>query len=158
MSTRVNPSCRRVRPNRWLYKNLKHFYSAAAAPLAALVLHLWSVVTIARSPSSRLPPLKLQIAHFDRPMHHPRPIFGVNFLLHSVNHILIILLPTLLIPHTKYHLFRHHHSHHPSLTLSDSLSLTVSSKGFVNGYSRWLCVIKKVFCNCRKPFTEITFM
>ena len=47
-------------------------------------------------------------------------VFGINFLLHSVSLILIILLYTLLIPLTYSHLLRHHHSHHPSLPLSST--------------------------------------
>jgi len=73
-----------------------------------------------------LPPLRSQIAHSC--MHRTLPVFGINFLLHSVNLILIILLhillvlfhsstPTLIIHHfhsrLKTHLF-HKSSQFPS--------------------------------------------
>jgi len=51
-------------------------------------------------------------------LHHP--VFRINFLLHSINLILIILLHILLIPLNYSHLLLHHHSHHPSLTLSST--------------------------------------
>jgi len=48
---------------------------------------------------------------------HPA-VFGISFLLRSVNLILIILFHILLIPLVSAHLSNHHHSHHPSLLRS----------------------------------------
>ena len=56
-------------------------------------------------------------------MHHL--VFEINFLLHSVNLIVIIPLPTLLISPTPAHLFHHHHSHHPLLPLFFILKLKI---------------------------------
>jgi len=48
-------------------------------------------------------------------MHHP--VFRINFLLHFVSIILIILLHSLFIAPMKAHLSRHHYYHHPFLPL-----------------------------------------
>jgi len=48
--------------------------------------------------------------------------FGINFLPHSVNLILIILFLTLLNLILQAHLSHHHHSHCPSLLLFSTLN------------------------------------
>jgi len=57
-------------------------------------------------------------------MHHLA--FGINFLLHSVNLVLIILLPTLLIPIIQAHLSHHHHLHRPLHLHFSTLSLKLT--------------------------------
>jgi len=54
-------------------------------------------------------------------MHHT--VFGINFLLHSVSLVQIILLHTLLIPLIQAHLFHQQHSHRLSLLPSSYLFL-----------------------------------
>jgi len=100
------------------YKLLSLTYKVLTTTQPTCLYKLISVVLL--HPSSpllddpHLPHSKSQIAHFD--MHHL--VFKINFLLHSVNLILIILLRALLIPHV--------YSFVPS-SLSASFTLTTSS-------------------------------
>ena len=76
--------------------------------LAVPALHLLSLF-LAPQPS---PPWKSLIAHLD--MHHL--VFGINFQIHSVSLIILVLIHLLI--HFSTRLCHHPHSRHPSLLLS----------------------------------------
>jgi len=109
----------------WI-RNFELHKLISVQPLVALVL------LHPLSPSfdqPRLPLLPTQIAQFN--MHHT--VFGINFLLQSINLILTILLHTLLIPLMWAHLSSHHHCHRPLLTL---FSIPDSNSTFSRNTSR----------------------